>query len=254
MRRKIYRQTFKPRSIRRSEARATRRLIFNLILVVILVFVFFTWGLPFIIGSLSFLNKAKPKNAAVVTTIDEAIAPPVLFIPFESTNSASLPLSGYSTSLSKIELYIDDELKNSVQTDSEGKFSADSITLTPGTNNIYAITVNDAGKKSLPSKTIKLYYSNEKPALEVSQPADGSEIKGGDKKIIVAGKTEPDNSVSVNGSQTIVNPEGNFQTSIAVNDGDNIITIVSSNSFGNTNQIQRTVKYTPQEPSPSPSP
>lgn len=254
MRRRIYRQTFKPRSIRKSEARATRRLIFNLILVVVLVFVFFTWGLPFIIGSLSFLNKAKPKNAEVVTTIDEAIAPPVLFIPFESTNSASLPLSGYSTPLSKVELYIDDELKNSMQTDSEGKFSMDPISLALGTNNIYAITISDAGKKSLPSKTIKLYYSNEKPALEVSQPADGTTITGGDKKVTVSGKTDPNNSVTVNGSTAIVNSEGNFQTSIVVNEGDNIISIISSDSFGNTNQIQKTVKYTPQEPSPSPSP
>lgn len=254
MRRSTYRSSFKPRSIRRSESKATRKLIFNLVLVVVLVFVFFTWGLPFIVGSLSFLNKSKPKSKESVTTIDEAIAPPVLFIPFESTNSATLPLSGYSTPLSKVELYVDDELKNLVQTDSEGKFNADSIILSLGTNNIYAVTVNEAGKKSLPSKTIKLYYSNEKPALEITQPVDGIEIKGGDKKVVVTGKTDPDNSVTVNGSTIIVNPEGNFQTQVAVNDGDNTITIISSNSFGTTNQLQRTVKYSPQEPSPSPSP
>lgn len=254
MRRPKYRFTFKPRSIRKSEAKATKKLIFNLVLVVILVFVFFSWGLPLFVGSLGFLNKSKPKNTSVVTSIDEAIAPPVLFIPFESTNSATLPLSGYSTHLSKVEIYINDELKSLAQTDSEGKFNTNSIMLNLGTNNIYAITVNDADKKSLPSKTIKLYYSNEKPSLEVSQPTDGTEIKGGDKKITVAGKTDPDNTVNVNGSTIIVNSEGNFQTSIAVNDGDNIITITSSNNFGNTNQILKTVKYTPQDPSPSPSP
>lgn len=218
-----------------------------------LVFVFFNWGLPFIVGSLSFLNKNKPSQTLSETKIDEAIAPPVLFIPFESTNSASLPISGYATPLTKVELYVDDELKSLLQTDSEGKFAAESISLNLGTNNIYAVTVNDADKKSLPSKTIKLYYSNEKPALEVTQPTDETEIKGGDKKVIVSGKTDPNNSVTVNGSTVIVNSEGNFQTSIGINDGDNVITIIASNNFTNTNQIQKTVKYTPQEPSPSPS-
>lgn len=225
-----------------------------MVAVIVLVFVFFTWGLPLIIGSLGFLNKSKPKDPEAITSIDEAIAPPVLFIPFESTNSATLPLSGYSTPLSKVEIYIDDELKNLAQTDSEGKFSADSITLNLGTNNIYAVTINDSDKKSLPSKTIKLYYSNEKPTLEVSQPTEGTAINGGDKKVTVSGKTDPNNTVTVNGSTVIVNSEGNFQTSIGINDGDNTITVISSNSFGNTNQIQRIVKYTPQEPSPSPSP
>lgn len=222
-------------------------------LVIVLVFVFFNWGLPFIVGSLSFLNKNKPSQAVTETKIDEAIAPPVLFIPFESTNSASLPISGYATPLTKVELYVDDELKSLLQTDSEGKFTAESISLNLGTNNIYAVTVNDADKKSLPSKTIKLYYSNEKPSLEVTQPTDGTEIKGGDKKVTVSGKTDPNNSVTVNGSTVIVNSEGNFQTSIGINDGDNVITIIASNNFTNTNQIQKTVKYTPQDPSPSPS-
>lgn len=253
MRRPVYKSSFKPRSIRKSESKAQRKLIFNLVVVVILVFVFFNWGLPFIIGSLSFLNKTKPQQAETETKIDEAIAPPVLFIPFEATNSATLAISGYSTPLTKVEIYLDDELKSALQTDAEGKFTAESIILNLGTNNIYAVTVNDADKKSLPSKTIKLYYSNEKPALEVNQPTDGAEIKGGDKKVVVSGKTDPDNSVTVNGSTVIVNSEGNFQTSIGINDGDNLITIIASNNFTNTNQIQKTVKYTPQDPSPSPS-
>lgn len=254
MRRVVYRSRFKPRSVRKSQSKATRNLIFNLIIVVALVFVFFLWGLPLIIGSLGFLNKNKPLTQVEDVKVDEAIAPPVLYIPFEATNSATLSITGYATPLSKVELYIDNELKSNVNTDSEGKFSAESINLNLGINNIYAITVNDQDKKSLPSKTIRLLYDNEKPLLEVSEPSDNAEINGGDKKVRIAGKTEPENSVTVNGATVIVNSEGNFQTEININDGDNTITIISSNSYGNTNQIQKAVKYISQEPSPSPSP
>jgi hypothetical protein len=248
-----YRPTIKPRSLRHSESKAKKRLLINLAVIVTLIYVFFNWGLPFIIGSLSFLNKTKPTSVAEEAKIDEAIAPPVLYIPFEATNSASIAISGYATPLSKVEVYIDEELKAQTTTDSEGKFTTSPLALNLGSNNIYALTINDSDKKSLPSKNIKVYYNNEKPQLEVNEPADGTEIKGGDKKVKVAGKTDPNNSVTVNGATVIVNSEGAFQTTLNLNDGDNTITVTASTNFGTTNQLERKVKYVPQDPSPSPS-
>ena len=105
----------------------------------------------------------------------------------------------------------------------------------------------------MPSKNIKLYFSNEKPGLEISEPGDGLEINGGDKKVKVSGKTDENNSITVNGSTVIVDAEGNFTTVTALNDGENTITIIASNSFGNSNLVERKVKYNSQEPSPSPS-
>lgn len=258
MRRSYRPSTFKPRSIRHSESRAKRKLILTLVSVLAGIFILFNWGLPFIIGQLSFLNKRDKPIDVTALKIDEAIAPPVLYIPYEATNSASLAISGYAAPQSRVEVYIDDEIKAQTATDTEGKFTTDAVVLNLGTNNIHAVTINDSDKKSLPSKNIKLYYSSEKPKLEIGEPADGIEIKGGDKKVKVAGKTDVNNSVTINGSTVIVDSEGNFQSVIALNDGDNTLTIIASNSFGNSNQLTRLVKYTSQEPSPpaggSPSP
>jgi hypothetical protein len=252
--RKVYRSTaYRPRSLRHSESKAKKRLIYTIVGILVATYVFFNWGLPFIIGHLSFLNKrGKPVDAETLK-IDEAIAPPVLYIPYEATNSASLPISGYAAPLSRVEVYIDDEIKSQTSTDSEGKFTTSPIALNLGTNNISAVTINDSDKKSLPSKNIKLYFSSEKPSLEISEPSDGAEIKG-DKKVKVAGKTDENNSVTVNGSTVVVDAAGNFQTIVPLNDGDNTITIISSNSFGNSNQMQRTVKFVSQDPAPSSSP
>ncbi len=250
----MYKSTFKPRSVRHSESRAKRNLMVTIVGILVATVVFFMWGLPFIIGQLSFLNKRNAPIDASELKIDEAIAPPVLYIPYEATNSATLPISGYASPLSRVEVYIDDEIKSQTATDSEGKFTTEPIPLNLGTNNIKAVTLSDSNKKSLPSKNIKLYFSNEKPALEISEPVDGAEIKGGDKKVRVAGKTDVNNHVAVNGSTVIVDGEGNFQTVLALNEGDNTITLVSSNSFGNSNSIERKVKYVSQDPAPSPSP
>lgn len=252
MRRPVYRSTFKPRSLRHNESRAKKKLIITIVGILVVSYIFFVWILPFVIGQLSFLNKKTSTVDAESLKIDEAIAPPVLYIPYEATNSASLEFTGYAAPLSKVELYIDGEIKTQTVTDSEGKFTTSQVALNLGTNNITAVTINDSDKKSLPSKNIRLYFSNEKPKLEISEPAEGAQITG-DKKVKVAGKTDVNNSITVNGSTVIVDSEGGFQTIVALNDGENTLTIKASNTFGNTEETSRKVNYASAEPSPSPT-
>lgn len=238
------RSSFKPRSLRRYESKAKNKLLSTIVIGGILVLIFLFWGLPTLIGGLSFINKLKD-SPKIVTEEDAAIAPPVLNIPYEATNTAAIRINGFTTPNSDVEIYIDDKLKTTTRSGTDGRFTTDEITLLFGTNNIYGKTVNEGGKKSLDSKTIRLVYSNEKPKLEISSPTDNQEIKGGDKKIVVAGKTDPLNSINVNGTTAIVNTEGNFNMTLNINEGDNFIKIVAADNFGNTNQIERKVIYTP---------
>ncbi len=203
-----------------------------------------SWGLPALIGSLSVFIKLKKKKKKV-ETLDAAITPPVLNIPFEATNTATLKLSGYSSPNTKVEIYIDDQLVETIETDSDGAFNIEALELALGINNIYGKTINEKGNSSLASKTIKLIYNNEQPILEVTEPSDGQEIKGGDKKIRVSGKTEPINSITINGVTAIVNGDGNFSKEISLNDGDNLIEVVAINQVGNSTKHSVTVKYSP---------
>jgi len=241
------RYTYKPRSLRKQEKKTTIRLVTNLAIAVVFVFIMINWGLPFLIGSLSFFNKYRASEQKKSAPIEEdsAIPPPVLNIPFEATNTATIKINGYSSADSKVELYVDEELKATVETGSDGSFTADNIALSLGTNNIYGQTINEKDKKSLSSKNIKVYYSNEKPKLEVSEPQDGQEIKGGDKKVRVSGTANPENSVAVNGSTVILGKDGKFTTEISINEGDNDITVTATDQFGNSNQLSKKVKYTP---------
>lgn len=205
-----------------------------------------TWGLPALIGGLSFFNKFKPSTKVNSVSEETVIAPPVLNIPFDATNSATIKISGYSTPKYKVEIYIDNELKNETTAGENGSFQSDAIPLSLGTNNIYGLTVNEDGKKSLPSKTIKLLYSSEKPKLELSEPADGQQIQGGDKKVSVSGKTDATSSLAINGNTVIINGDGNFSKTVDINEGDNVITVVATNLVGNTSQVERRVTYLPQ--------
>lgn len=247
-----YRTTYTPRSVRHEKNRTRNRIIFAIISVIVLGYLSLTWGLPTLVGGLTYITHFNSKPV-VKNTSDEdiAIPPPVLNIPYEATNTATLAISGYTTPNTKVEIYIDDDLKTTADVKNDGNFQTEEIALLIGTNNIYGKTVN-GDKKSLASKNIKLYYDNEKPKLDISSPADNQEVKGGDetssssnKKIRVVGSTDPQNSVTINGSTVIVNGAGDFATDVNINDGDNTITIVGTNRFGNSVSVERKVKYSP---------
>lgn len=206
------------------------------------------WILPAFIGGLSVLNRLKPSDKPIAQISDStAIAPPVLNIPFESTNSGTINIKGYASAQNTVEIYLDDELKTRIISNDDGSFSSDDINLNFGTNNLYGKTVDDKGNKSLPSKTIRLYYDNEKPKLEIKEPEDNKTITGGDKKVTVSGTVDSQKSikVSINDIKVIVNSNGDFSKVIDLNDGDNNITINATDTAGNNTQITRKVIYQP---------
>ncbi len=236
--------SYTPRSLRKLQRNTRKKLIFTIIFAIFLGFALINWGLPNLIGGLVAINRLKSHPKPADLAENPAIAPPVLNIPFDATNSATLNLTGYSTPNSRVEIYIDDELKTTVDANSDGNFSVDNLSLSEGTNNIYGKTLDDnASNKSLPSKTIRLVYSNEKPKLEIIEPNDGTQIKGGDKKIKVSGNTDNQASLTINNQTIIVNGEGHFSTDIPLNDGDNTISVVSTNTVGNSTKIERKVNY-----------
>lgn len=206
-----------------------------------------TWVLPYFIGSVGLIkNIVKPsKVSAPQVATNSSLAPPILNIPYEATNSSQIDVHGFGNPNSKVRLYIDNESKQTIDVASDGSFTFENTDLSFGTNNIYATTVDEQNKESLPSKTLKLIYDNSKPSVKISSPEDGKVISGGDKKVVISGETDPGTQIYINGSQVIVDKDGNFSTDIAINEGDNIISIKAVNTATNSTEIQRKVTYNP---------
>lgn len=241
---KRYYSRYKPRSVRHWERKHQRNIIVSLILGSIILYLVFFWGLPNLIGGLSIFNRFKPGSSQDQLLENSGLAPPVLNIPYEATNTATIKISGYASPNTQVKIYLDDNLSTSTQASDNGSFLTDPITLLLGANLIYGQTVSD-GTTSLASKTIKVTYSNEKPTIELLEPPDNHQITGGEKQVKVAGKTETANSVTVNDQTVILSPEGNFTTQVPLNDGDNLISIIATNSVGNTTRVERKVTFNP---------
>src|SRR5476651_2628847 len=99
---------YQPYSQRRQLKRDRKRLIFSIIGAGVLIYLLFFILLPWIIGGLSIFNKLKPsstsQNSASITT---TLAPPVLDIPYEATNTSFIKISGYALPDVNIEIYLD---------------------------------------------------------------------------------------------------------------------------------------------------
>lgn len=233
---------------RRIERKSKKNFLLTLIICGFLIFILFAWFIPTFIGSLSFLNRYKQPVKTTKSVSESALlAPPVLNIPYEATNTASIIVHGYTTPETSVEIYINDNLTSTTKSASDGSFVSDQVTLDLGKNSISGKTIDSQGNKSYGSKPIIISYSNEKPELEISNPQDNSEIKGGDKKVTVSGKTNDDQEITVliNGNRVIVSSDGSFTQVLDINEGDNNISVTATDKAGNTTEVTRKVVYQP---------
>lgn len=199
------------------------------------------------IGSISYFNRFKPQPKVQVPVAGNAtLAPPVFNIPFEATNTATINIKGYALPNTTVEIYLDEELRETTKTSNTGEFSFDNILLLPGTNNIHGKTVDEKGGKSFSSKPIPIILDTEKIKLSVQEPQDNQTVSG-DKKVSVQGNISDERNavVTVNGIRAIVDSQGNFSQVLELRDGDNEIVVVAYDEAGNTAQITRKVTYQP---------
>lgn len=234
---------YRSRYSRHPRHRKKPNILGMIVLIILILFISLNWILPTLVNGLGAVNRlfrpAKQQEKAPVASL----APPVILIPYEATNSGTIDISGYASSNSSIKIYLDDKFVSQTKTKDDGSFVVSNISLNLGTNNIYGITTDTKGVDSLPSKTLRLIYDSEKPILEVSSPQDSETLK--EKNINVSGKTEPGATLYVNNIRGITNEDGTFSTPVSLNEGDNNIEIKVHDRAGNQTEIVRKVIYQP---------
>ena len=217
----------------------------TLIIIGIVLYVSLSWALPNLINVLGTASKVFKSTSKIESVSDKtSLAPPVLFIPYEATNTAQIDIKGYASPDTKVKIFLDNEVKEEVEVSSDGSFLVKNIELALGTNEISGKTIDNKGNESLSGKIVKIIYDNEKPLLEITEPEDNKEIKD-NKKVKISGKTEAGSQVFVNNNQIIIDSEGKFQTELPLNDGENIFVIKAQDKASNYMEIARRVIFKP---------
>lgn len=230
--------------LEKQEKEVYKRLLVVLAIIVFLVVVLFLWGIQILVKFAEVLDFFQGQRETTSQQNSIPPQPPNLnFLP-SATNSAQITITGKAESGSSVEVFVNNQSKARLLVGSDGKFKTDELTLKEGENLIEAIATDNAGGKSQPSETNQIIYDKTKPPLEVQEPNEGATIIGQNNKVAVKGLTEPGATVTVNGLWAIVDQDGKFEYNFPLSDGENILTIESSDLAGNVTTVKRKVFYT----------
>ncbi len=228
--------------LRRFEERKQKSLIFlaiigSLGLVIFAVF----FGLKLLIGFSVAVDNIRGRSPTPTPAPNSLEAP--IFDPVpESTNSASLRLTGRGTPSLIIKIYLNEKEIKSQKLDAAGILEVFISSLKEGANSISA-RQTDGQEVSDLSNVLNVNYEKSAPILELSTPPDGSNINGDVARVEISGKTEESNRLTVNDRLVIINNNGTFSYSYPLNEGENKLTIVATDPAGNQTKIERTVTY-----------
>ncbi len=231
---------------RRQEKENLRKAFIYFILAIVLMGATLFLGIPVIIRVAIFFTEIRGSSLPVEQTDTLAPSPPRINTLPEATKTAYINLSGTSEAGSTVEIYINDQKVDSIVSDSNSSFSTGKLRLEEGRNSIYTIAVDHTGNQSSASEKHYVWYDEKPPELEITSPQDGANFYGEqEKSITIQGKTEPEVSIALNGRIIIVNSEGEFSTSLSLNEGENQILVVAQDRAGNETEKEIKVIYFP---------
>ncbi len=228
------------RLTRTSKDKLKKQSIFFGIAILVLLGILFQLG-PFLLDSAGRLVSGGQKEEVVVDDENTLEAPFIVSIP-EATNSARIHILGNSVYAdAQIELYLNGNEYDVTPLSSDQKFIFDEVMLKEGTNLIKARVKKDGALGEF-TRNYSVTYNSGDTKLEVTSPAENAEFKRGDETIQVTGKTDPDSTITVNGSIAIVDSEGNFSYFLKLSDGENTISIDAVSAGGKN--INKSIKVT----------
>lgn len=134
-------------------------------------------------------------------------------------------------------------LEGVVHSDIDGGYSF-SVTCGALTDGAHTITVDAADHDGNAAVQAKATVTTDTvpPTLTLTSPEDG--LYTNESELVVSGVTNDatsDVSVTVNGEAVTVNADGSFSTTVALTEGENVITVIATDSAGKTTTITRTV-------------
>lgn len=228
------------------EKRTRKQFIWIIVGIVATILFVFTIGIPLVVGVSVLLGNLKSQGTVTDTKDTTAPFPPTLSPVAIATNSAQIKIEGYGEAETELTLLVNGRDVKQTMLPADGNFSFDDIELDEGLNTIYATVKDSAGNESNPSNELSVSYNKDAPKLEVSEPQDGQSFGRSQQEIMVNGKTDPGNQVTINERFVPVTDEGTFTFAVRLSDGENTLVIVARDAAGNETKLERKVTFQPE--------
>jgi hypothetical protein len=223
------------------QSKATKSFLFYALGIVVVLVVLGFVGFQLLINYSLLLDKIRGEEETAENTKQETnfLLAPTFDIPYSATNSSSLTFSGKSDKDTTVELFVNGKQVDDVRSDGEFRFR--NIKLKDGENEIKVRAVKDKEKSSF-SESVSIFYRENEPKLEVTNPNNGDSFSGGQSILKVTGVTEPYAKVTINGAWAIMDDEGNFSYNYQMQSGENTLLIKTEDDANN--KVEKEVKFT----------
>ena len=225
----------------RTERKTKKTIILASLGIIIVLFLLIKFGINALVGFSVFLAGNKTQTSSNSNNSVSFVSAPILNPLPQATNSAEILISGKTQANKTVDLYINNDQKDSTQADKDGIFLF-TETLGNGTNQIAAKT-EDNNKTSDFSNTYTVSFINKAPALNVTAPNDGQSFSKDQNSANVTGNTDPGVSVTVNGFWAVLDENNNFSYNLPLQNGDNQIKVVATDQAGNKTEKDLKVTY-----------
>lgn len=226
-------------------SKAKKGFLFYTLGIIVVIVVFGFVGFQLLINYSLLLDKIRGENESTEQEKKDEIgylSPPSFDVSYSATSSSSLSFTGRAEEDTIVELYINDKLIDT--TESDGDFMFRNIKLSGDKNEIKVRSKKGKEKSSFSDRAI-VNYREKEPILEVNTPKNGDSFSGGQSILKVTGKSEPYAKVTINGAWAIMDDEGNFNYNYQMQSGENTLQFVSKDDAGQKTEQEVKFNYSP---------
>jgi flagellar hook assembly protein FlgD len=125
----------------------------------------------------------------------------------------------------------------------DGYFTLD-VVLLDGDNILHVVATDPVGNAATEERVV--HVRSHGPVITLANLPDGLTVA--DSALHVVGKVDPGSSIAINGNGAPTDAQGNFNTTLALQQGQNLVTFVSTDQAGNATTITRQVTYAIEQP------
>lgn len=233
------------RLTRIEEKKDQKKAIWYLMITCGLIVVLISWGTPLLSKVFLWITGSQTQST-VFKSDNIPPSPPQIFVTFEATNSATTNLKGIAEPGSSVFITHNTNQTFKVIAGDDGQFVLEDIVLTEGDNKIVSVAMDNEGNRSQESEVVNIRLSSQKPNLEIFSPLENQTFNGSaNQKIVIKGKTDPENTLFINDRMIILPISGNFEYRFNCNPGLNTVTIIATNIYGSQSVKVLNLTYNP---------
>lgn len=223
------------------EKKIKNTIVLYAVVLFIILYVIFTFGIKLLLNTSSYISGLfpQPSTKPLTKTNDSFSSIDIISIP-QATNSAKIIVSGSILNFDILDFYLNTKKVKEIESSSD-TFSEEIGDLEKGDNSVYVQAKSKDNKTEKNTITYKVFYKNENPKLDISEPSDNSTTNN--QEIKVKGNTDMETYIHVNDLPVVVDANGSFETSVRLKDGDNQIVITATDIAGNTETKSLKVTY-----------